>query len=447
MSQPQPTETLPPLGGATEGGTYFVSNYPPYGFWRPGDVTPLPPSLGREPAPGTPLGIYVHIPFCRKRCHFCYFKVVTGKSSPEVAAYLEAVGMEARLLSEQPAFSGRSPAFLYVGGGTPSYLSERHMDTLLSKLAPLVDPGAVDEFTFECEPGTLSRGKLEALRRRGVTRLSLGVEHLDDEILALNGRAHDEAQVHEAYALARDVGFPQINVDLLAGLVGETDDGWTALVGRTIAMVPDSITIYQLEVPTNTTLFREMAPRGGLSGVVADWPTKRRWLGEAFDALEDAGYTLTSGYTAVRDPAQSTFVYRDSLWAGADMLGLGASAFSHVGGVHHQNETRLDPYMARLALGALPITRGYAMDDDERMIRQLVLQLKRGHIRFAPFKERYGVPLPDRFGPVFQALHDQGLATWDDDGLLLTREGLVQVDRLLPAFFLDAHRPHAVPHG
>ena len=115
-----------------------------------------------------------------------------------------------------------------------------------------------EEVTFECEPGTLRKSKLETLKGIGVTRLSLGVEHFNDAILEANGRAHLSAEIYRAYEWAREVGFPQINIDLIAGMIGESENQWRDTVRRALELEPDSVTIYQMELPPNTLISREM---------------------------------------------------------------------------------------------------------------------------------------------------------------------------------------------
>ncbi len=136
---------------------------------------------------------------------------------------------------------------------------------------------------------------------------------------------------------------------------------------------PDSVTIYQMEVPYNTTLYKNMRDEGSPVAPVADWPTKRRWVDFAFSQLELAGYHVGSAYTAVKDPAKSRFVYRDQLWSGADMIALGVSSFSHIGGTHFQNEHDIGPYMARIKQGELPIHRALTPTREEGLIRELIL--------------------------------------------------------------------------
>ncbi len=434
-------ETPATTAEKTTGGNYFVANYPPFSFWDEASVSLVEAALDAPPAPGAPLGIYAHIPFCRKRCHFCYFKVYTGKSSSEIKDYLDTMLSEARLAAERAALRGRKPTFVYFGGGTPSYLSRSQLEYLFSGLQEIFPWDDVEEVTFECEPGTLSEKKLAFLQESGVTRLSLGVESFDGEILAQNNRAHNVKDIDKAYAIAARLGFPQINIDLIAGMLGETDERWKHSVERTLELAPDSVTIYQMEIPFNTTIFRNMRDSGALTAPVADWPTKRRWVGEAFDRLEAAGYRIGSAYTAIKESDTPTrFLYRDALWTGADLYALGVASFSHVSGHHFQNHRDVRAYGSAIADGRLPLARGLRLTDEERLLREFVLQLKLGRVEVARFRERFGVDIRERFAAQLSALAEEGLLAVREESVELAREGLLQVDFLLHRFFLDRHR-------
>lgn len=433
-------KTLPPQADNTTAGNYFVSNYPPYSFWTPDRVGEAYAALDRPAAADTPLGIYVHIPFCRKRCHFCYFKVYTDKDSDEINTYLEAVIQELRLYARRPFVNGRTPRFIYFGGGTPSYISTRQLAHLAESMKAALAWGQPEEVTFECEPGTITEGKLQVIRDIGVTRLSLGIENFDDQILQINGRAHGSKQIDQSYEMARSIGFPQINIDLISGMVGETTANWQACVAKTIALAPDSVTIYQMEIPYNTTIFHNMKVEGQTVAPVASWSTKRQWVEYAFAEFEKAGYTVASAYTVVKDPRKTRFVYRDLLWMGADMLGLGVASFSHVGGTHFQNLHDFETYLGALREEKLPIYRALTPSGEERMIRELILQMKLGHVETDYFKSKFGVNIQDRFTVPFRNMHDQGALTLEGSTLLLTRDGLLQVDKLLHEFFLPQHR-------
>jgi oxygen-independent coproporphyrinogen-3 oxidase len=431
------------LDDPTEVGSYFVAMYPPFSVWSAEAVaSDARPALASAPVKDVPLGMYLHIPFCRKRCHFCYFRVYTDKNAQEVQHYLDVLAREWELAAAQPAIAGRPLNFVYFGGGTPSFLSTKQLASLVERLTKTTSWDRAEEVTFECEPGTLTEAKLKAIRELGVTRLSLGVENLNDEILTLNGRAHRSPEVFRAYEYARSLGFPQINVDLIAGMLGETDENWQDTVSRALALSPDSVTIYQMELPFNTTISGNLIKgTDRFEQRVASWGTKRRWVGEAFAAFEAAGYTAKSAYTVVKDSARTQFVYRDRLWAGADLIGLGVASFGHVNGVHMQNLDTWETYSAAVEAGTLPLSRAYRPTDEERFIREFILQLKLGAIRPAYFAEKYGVRVLDRFRAELDALAAEGaLDTASDDVVRLTREGLLRVDALLPRFFKPEHR-------
>jgi len=422
-------------------GNYFIANYPPFSFWTSEHVPAAMKVLNEPPRPGVPLGLYLHIPFCRKRCKFCYFRVYTDKNARDVETYLKAIIKEVELYSQTPAVKDRRLHFVYFGGGTPSYLSAAQLTHLITEIRRFIPWDGVDEVTFECEPGTLQRQKLAALRELGVTRLSLGVENFDDRILEENGRAHHSAEIFRAYQWAKDLRFDQINIDLIAGMVGETWENWKDVVRKTIDMSADSVTIYQMELPFNTVYSKELRVVGADSpGMIADWPTKRAWVEYAFEVMKKAGYEQSSGYTLVRDKRRTRFVYRDGLWHGADLLGTGVASFGHVSGVHVQNIDDWEHYVGTLEAGRLPLHRALPVKPQELLIRELILQLKTGRLEAPYFQTKFGVDIHRAFGPVFQQHHEAGFLTFTPEAVTLTKSGLLQVDRLLPEFFLPEHR-------
>lgn len=437
----QASDSLSVLSGqdATQAGNYFVSNYPPFSVWTAEHSSRAVERLGRPGSPDTPLGLYVHLPFCRKRCDFCYFRVYTDKNHRDIEQYLEAVLREARLLGRQPFVEGRALDFIYFGGGTPSYLSEKQLVRLMDGLRDALPWEAPREVAFECEPGTLSEKKLKAIRDFGVNRLSLGVENFDDAILEGNNRAHRSKEIYRAWEWLARIGFSQVNLDLIAGMVGETDAKWSRTVAETVRLAPDAVTVYQMEVPFNTTIYKSMRADGASEAPIADWPTKRRWTREAFESLEGNGYSVGSAYTAVRDSSTIRFVYRDELWDGADMLALGVSAFGFLDGVHYQNEPHMQPYLDCIGAGGLPVSRALPISRQEAMIRQFVLKMKLGHLETGPFRERFGVDVTERWEDALELFRKHGLLAFDRSAIDLTREGLLQVDRLLHAFFLPQH--------
>lgn len=421
-------------------GNYFVANYPPFGFWRTDAVPDLERALNQPPRAGVSMGVYAHIPFCRKRCHFCYFRVYTDKNARDIKAYSDAMIAELANYAGREIIGGRKPKFVYFGGGTPSYLSPEQFTSLSDQMKRLLPWDEAQEVTLEGEPGTLNERKLRTMLALGITRLSLGIEHFDDRILEVNGRAHRSKEALAAYAIARDIGMPQINVDLISGMVEETQEKWHDTVGRTIDLSPDTVTIYQMEVPYNTTIYQRMKAEGSLVAPVADWATKRRWVDEAFARFEAAGYTITGATTAVKDPSKQRFVYRTGLFDGTDLVSVGVSAFGHLSGVNYQNEHDFQPYIDAVASRGLPVYRAYPLTRDENYIREFALQLKGGRVRTRPFADKFGTDPRERFAGALAELEQRGLLELAEDAVTLTRRGLLEVDRLLFEFFRPEHR-------
>ncbi|MCO6458986.1 MAG: coproporphyrinogen III oxidase family protein [Pirellulaceae bacterium] len=423
----------------TEVGSYFISNYPPFSQWKAEQLPAVLEAMNSQPR-DVPLGLYLHIPFCRKRCKFCYFKVFTDNTAADIETYLSALSREIELVSRLPVMGGRPFRFVYFGGGTPSYLSVRQLTSLGERLRANIRWDEAEEVTFECEPGTLAQPKVQALRELGVTRLSLGIENFSDEVLQENGRAHLSGEIYRAWQWIVDAGFPNVNIDLISGMVGETWDKWKDSIRRTIELDPDSVTIYQMELPYNTVYSRDILGNQ-IEVPVADWPTKRAWVDYAFDELAAAGYHVSSAYTMVKDPAKVNFSYRDNLWQGADLLATGIASFGHVSGVHYQNLPEWDGYVGSLLeQDRLPLGRGLRATALQLLIREMILLLKRGYLDAGYFRQKYGVEIVDRWRDQWQQYEEEQWLAVDGDSIRLTREGLLRVDSLLPPFFEPEHR-------
>jgi oxygen-independent coproporphyrinogen-3 oxidase len=423
----------------TEVGSYFISNYPPFSQWRPEDLPAIEAALAAPPW-AVPLGLYLHIPFCRKRCKFCYFRVYTDMNASAVETYCKALEHEIALVSEQPVMGGRPFRFVYFGGGTPSFLSAKQLTSLVDRLRKHVNWDHAEEVTFECEPGTLSEPKVKTLRELGVTRLSLGVENFSDAVLEENGRAHLSGEIYKSWQWILDAKFPNVNIDLISGMVGETWDNWRDNVKKTIELSPDSVTIYQLELPFNTTYSKDILGNH-VEILVADWPTKRAWLNYAYDELMAAGYHISSAYTLVKDPHKVNFSYRDNLWQGSDLLATGVASFGHVSGVHYQNKTEWDDYIGDLLeRNRLPLYRAMRPTPHQLLVREMILLLKKGHLDAGYFRKKFGVEILDEWPDEWLGHQGDGMLTIAGDRIELTRKGLLHADALLPAFFEPEHR-------
>jgi oxygen-independent coproporphyrinogen III oxidase len=429
----------------TEVGSYFISNYPPYSQWNDGAIPEIEAALASPPrrvgGQVTPLGLYLHIPFCRKRCKFCYFKVFTNVNADQIERYVSALSREIGLLAEQPIMQDRQFRFVYFGGGTPSFLSVKQLNSLMERLHQHVHWDGAEEVTFECEPGTLSEAKIQTLRELGVTRLSLGVESFSDAILEENGRAHLSKEVYRAWEWIQNTQFPNVNIDLISGMVGETWDNWRENIRKTLELSPDSVTIYQMELPFNTVYSKGILEKQNESPV-ADWQTKRDWVKYAFETFQEHGYAISSAYTVIKDPTKVNFSYRDNLWHGSDLLATGIASFGHASGVHYQNVPEWERYIGMiLDEGRLPLGRAYRPSELQSLIREMILQMKTGRLEPAYFSNKFGIDIVERWRDQWNAYADEGWVHRLDAGpegpkpIQLTMDGLLRVDALLPAFF------------
>jgi oxygen-independent coproporphyrinogen-3 oxidase len=420
----------------TEVGSYFISNYPPFSQWKKENLPQIENALASPPKADTLLGLYLHIPFCRKRCKFCYFKVFTDVKADKIERYVSALSKEIELVSKLPIMDERPFRFVYFGGGTPSFLAPKQLTALVDRLRENISWDKAEEVTFECEPGTLSETKVKTLRDLGVTRLSLGIENFDDKLLEENGRAHLSKQVYNSWEWIQAAEFPNVNIDLISGMVGETWDNWKENVTKTIEMSPESVTIYQMELPFNTVYSKDLLTGEQSESPVADWQTKRDWVKYAFEEFQKVGYSVSSAYTVIKDTSKVSFSYRDNLWQGSDLLATGIASFGHASGVHYQNLPEWDDYTGKLLdEGVLPLGRAYEPTPHQSLVREMILQLKKGYLDRQYFTNKFGVDIVEQWSEQWQQHVDDGFASITDDRIELSIDGLLRVDALLPVFF------------
>ena len=435
-----PQATTPGTPVKTEVGSYFISNYPPFSQWKADNLAQIKDAMAAPPRATTPLGLYLHIPFCRKRCKFCYFKVFTDNRAADIEKYCSALSKEIELVSQQPVMGDRPFRFVYFGGGTPSFLSVKQLHGLVDRLRKSVDWSHAEEVTFECEPGTLSESKVHALKELGVTRLSLGVESFNDSILKENGRAHESPEVYRAWEWIKAADFPNVNIDLISGMVGETWETWKVNIVEALKLSPESVTIYQMELPFNTVYSKDILGNV-IETPVADWPIKREWVDYAFNEFLKAGYSVSSAYTVVKDPSKVNFSYRDNLWKGSDLLATGIASFGHVSGVHYQNLPEWDQYIQPLLEESrLPLGRAFTPSPHQALIREMILNMKKGYLDVSYYEQKFGTNIVDEWRAVWDRYTQDGFLSYNRDRVELTRAGLLRVDGLLPAFFEGQHQ-------
>ncbi len=419
-------------------GNYFVAAYPPFSLWTEKGARSWEAVLA-SPSRDVPWLVYAHVPFCARRCDFCYYLSYAGKSQMEIKRYITAVLAEAERVAVAPIFEGRMPEVMYVGGGTPSLLSPDELASFLGGLTRIFGGVTCREFTVEVAPQTTCSDGLMVLKTCGVTRVSMGVQQMDDEVLMASGRIHRTCDVERAWADIDAADFQTTNLDLIAGLPGETDESFLHGLDCVIAMRPDSVTIYPLEVPRNTPLAKSLR-EGRQEAAVPGWPVKRRRMREAFERLELAGYHRLTAYAAVRDPGQHPFLYMEQQYTGGDLLGLGAGSFGFLNGIYGQNIARYDDYIARIEAAESPVMRGYVLSEDERATREFVLCLKLGSANRRHLRGRYGRELLPHMDEPLERFVAAGWIEIDADTVRVTPEGLLCVDNMIRQLVMPHHR-------
>ncbi len=292
------------------------------------------------------LGLYVHVPFCAKRCYYCAFNTAP-MGDAAMDRFLGALAREIDLVAARPWASGITLATVFFGGGTPSLLSPDALDGVITRLAARLAVDHDAEITVECNPESVDREKLERYRASGVTRLSLGLQSLDDSILPRLGRLHSAAGARAAFEAAREAGFDNVSVDLMYGLPGLALEGWTRAVETVLDWRPEHLSAYGLSLDAGS-LWGVTGVDGLPSeeGVVAQyWALARAAAARGYEHYEVSNYARPG----FRSRHNQTY------WRAAEYLGCGPGASGFVGDVRYGNVKPVPRYCASLEDGALPI--------------------------------------------------------------------------------------------
>ena len=284
-------------------------------------------------------------------------------------------------------------------------------------------------------PKSTTSEKLNILKDNGVTRCSMGVQSMSKHVLTTNGRIHTPEHVLTTYPEIRAAGFDCINLDLISGLPEQTDETFFISLELLLALSPDSITIYPLEIPEYTPLFQKLIRNKQPSLHPSSWTTRRQRLDMGFRRLEDKGYSRISAYTAVRDTHRHQFRYQKLQYHGCNMIGIGASSFSYVNGVHQQNNASLADYLTAVEDGRLPLDRSYELTPLEQATREFLLKLKLGHSDLTPMLTRMTPEEHAQFSKQLQPHINSGSLTRQGSILTVSPIGLTQVDSILPQLY------------
>ena len=366
--------------------------------------------------------IYVHIPFCARICPYCaFYKDLLDRS--QTSRFCEALLRELELNESRRRTGDRRsllhPSTIYFGGGTPTALNIAQLELLLRGFHERLELSQLVEWTIEANPGSVSARKAALLKTFGVNRISLGVQSWDDELLKLLGREHNAPQAEESFRILRDAGFKNINVDLMFGLPGQTDDQWRATLEKTIALQPEHISTYCLTYEEDTEFFLRHARGEFRRDADAD--------GEFFEMtmaiLEDAGYEHYEISNYARPGFES--VHNRAYWLGKDYLGIGPSAVSTIGMQRWQNVCDYRAYIDRALAGQSPRESSENLTDQMKRTERIALSLRtRDGVSAGELKE---------FGTETDELVALGLLRQSNGNFILTPKGKALTDSITEA--------------
>jgi oxygen-independent coproporphyrinogen-3 oxidase len=370
----------------------------------------------------TSSGLYIHIPFCQTKCPYCDFCSITGTG--QVADFLAALDQEARLYREQfSAFDS-----LFLGGGTPSWLTGAQLDQLMNNLRRHFVFAPDSEITLEANPDDLTADKLAHFRDLGINRLSLGVQSFDEAELRFLGRRHTARQTEQALLLIRAAGFTNLGLDLMYGLPGQTLEGWTGTLETALSFAPEHLSCYQLTVADETPLGQRVAA-GQLR--LPDEETQREFFLLTANFLTARGYLHYEVANFARQGPQAgglcLYCCRHNLkyWTRTPYLGLGPAAHSFLAGRRWWNISSVAQYCSSLSAGEAPVAGEESLTPEQIRLETLALGFRtREGVSLATLREQPGGDA------MVAALTQAGLVRVDGERVIATACGLVVADRL-----------------
>ncbi|CAW98890.1 radical SAM family heme chaperone HemW [Streptococcus equi subsp. zooepidemicus] len=372
-----------------------------------------------------PTSAYVHIPFCTQICYYCDFSKVFIKNQP-VDAYLEA------LIKEFESYQINSLKTLYIGGGTPTAITAKQLDYLLSHLQQHLQLDQLEEFTIEANPGDLTEDKIAVLRQSAVNRISLGVQTFNDKQLKQIGRSHTEAQIYTTIASLKEAGFQNMSIDLIYALPGQTMQQVKENVAKALALDIPHLSLYSLILEHHTVFMNKMR-RGKLHLPTEDLEAEMfEYIISEMEASGFEHYEI-SNFTKPGFESRHNLMY----WNNDEYFGCGAGASGYLNGIRYRNRVPIQHYLKAVADGNARLSEE-VLTKEEMMEEELFLGLrKKSGVSVSRFQEKFGLSFESRYGPVVRELQNQGLLVKDKDFVRMTKKGLFLGDSVAEKFILD----------
>lgn len=392
------------------------------------------------------MDIYVHVPFCIQHCIFCHYPGMAGERKAEKEKYISYLIREIDLYRERFHIDKLKPRSILLGGGTPTYLPPELFERFIGGLDERIDLTHCKQYNVDHEPNSLlgddGTKRLEIMKKYGVTRLTIGIQSLDDGILKIMNRPHDAAMAIEGIQKAVDFGF-DVNIEFIYGHPGETIDNWIDVMEKAVRLPVNEIQIYRLKVQAygdKQGIINTYA-KGDRSIDIPDFKTTMMMKQIAIDILNENGYNETLRRVYAKDKRVFSHYAYNQCCNLYDQVGFGLTGFSSYHDRFDINSQYFDEYYAKIDEGKLPITRGYKRPQEEQIRQAIVLPLKNRSVIKSDFKKRTGVDFDDIFKTKRRILEENGLI--EDNGRVVKLTGLggFLADEVCESFNSNGYKP------
>jgi len=371
--------------------------------------------------------LYLHIPFCERKCIYCDFYSIEGLASMD--AFLDALHLEIGRYAD--VGSGMKFNTIFFGGGTPSLLNPEQVSAILDCLHHAFDIAPDAEVTLETNPGTVDLPKLSGFRKAGINRLSVGIQSFHEDELLFLGRIHDAAQAKECILLARKAGFENVSIDMIYSLPGQSLERWEANLNQALALSPDHLSAYGLIVEDKTPLAKlvrakQVSPNPPESEAALFEFTMKRMNENGYEHYEVSNYARP-GYRSIHNL---------NYWRHGSYLGFGPSAHSFWGSPRSQlgrrwwNVASVTAYVNRIREGELPIASQEMLSDDALMTERVFLGLRSDGLDMQAFRKEFGGTLLDKHSRLIEGFVESDLACIEGEVLRVTSKGYLLCDEM-----------------
>lgn len=413
----------------------FINQYPPLNLLNKQDVERI---WEKED-----FHLYVHIPYCIKKCDFCYYISYECKIHQIPEDYLDALKKEIRMYGDMEQIKGRKLRSIYIGGGTPTLMTLTQIKELLDVIWESFDVHDDVEFCCEVRPGPeTKKDKIMLMKEYGLKRISIGCQSLNDNVLKLNGRNHNSKAFYKTYDMVRECDVFSINVDLMSGLLGDTLESFLFSVDEMIRLRPENLTIYKMEVYLNNQLYKRALDQE--IKFMSD-QEEAEMVTLAYNRIIESGYQFSDNYSFYTDEKYKQ-IHRYKTWQGEDMIGVGLSSHSCYGLTIYQNDNRMVDYMEHIQNGKIPIRRAYKFSLYENMVRMIIFGIKSVHYPLDLFFSKFGIRAEEVFADKLNYLQSKGFINIRDGVLSATMKGILYADDIVRIFYPKRYRDVVLAH-